>query len=447
MPADLTIYVGGQGYSGVIGADGKFSANDLPELGTCIYLPSDINSLVGHKDNDPVDLSSKVTLNYNDPATGTTRCWKLELYGNESQSHTYIKGRKVYVYKVMPSKIDGGTDTVPFRMQFTDKDGNVMVDSSFLATAKDQYRDYTTSFYYGSLNPDLLSVSVDLGDKTISRPVKLGTGKMRVRGNNDEIYASVSNETPKVDKANSGAILAGVAQSNTEYYINDSGVSADSDGVRLMVDSTLDDPLLTKYLDSKETDKGRFSYEFKYLDLVDTHNGNAYVTLGKGQKMNVFWPVPADAAANSEFKIVHFKGLDRDTDMDLNEMLEKYTPEELKGTVVTIDGQKFVKFTVDSFSPFALLYEKQTTQPTPDHNKDQGKTPAADDKGNKGPKGDNRTTNVTKTVAMRRAASKGSLVATGDTTIQAAPFALAGAALVAAGALLEHRRRSKRSDS
>ena len=29
--------------------------------------------------------------------------------------------------------------------------------------------------------------------------------------------------------------------------------------------------------------------------------------------------------------------------------------------VVTIENQKFVKFSVDSFSPFALLYEKENS--------------------------------------------------------------------------------------
>lgn len=32
-PMDLTIYTGGNGYTGVIGPDGTFSKNDLPEIG------------------------------------------------------------------------------------------------------------------------------------------------------------------------------------------------------------------------------------------------------------------------------------------------------------------------------------------------------------------------------------------------------------------------------
>ena len=36
---DITSYVGGNGYYGVIGEDGKFAENDLPEMGFYLTLP------------------------------------------------------------------------------------------------------------------------------------------------------------------------------------------------------------------------------------------------------------------------------------------------------------------------------------------------------------------------------------------------------------------------
>lgn len=461
VPADITIYAGGQGYSGVIGADGEFASNDLPELGARIVLPDDINDLLGNKEGEERDLSSIVTLKYNDPSTGTTRSWSLELYGSEGQSHMYINGRRVYVYRVMPSKIDGGSDTVPFRMQFTDADGNVMTDSGFLATDSDQYRDYATSFYYGSLNPDYLSVSVDVDGKTVTRPLKLGTGKLRVRGNNDETYTPISSEVPTVDRQNLGAILAGVAQEGTEYFINEGGVSADPTGVRLMVDSTLDDGLLTAYLDSKEIDKNRYSYGFKYLDLVDTHNGNAYVRMGEGQRLNVFWPVPSDAADDSDFRIVHFKGLDRNSNEDPNEMLKTHIPEELTGEVVTIEGQRYVKFTVDSFSPFALLYEKKgaSVKPSDSTGSGNGSDESNGESSTTKPSGsaekmDDMSSSLgtaeggsTEELAGRQPEDKGEKLAdTGDRSTSAVPIAALGIALVAVGVFAARRDRSGRKD-
>lgn len=46
-PMNLTVYVGGDGYDGVIGDDGKFAANDLPEIGFYLTLPDDINTMLG----------------------------------------------------------------------------------------------------------------------------------------------------------------------------------------------------------------------------------------------------------------------------------------------------------------------------------------------------------------------------------------------------------------
>ena len=49
----------------------------------------------------------------------------------------------------------------------------------------------------------------------------------------------------------------------------------------------------------------------QYLDLVDTANGNAVVTLGDGQNLTLYWPVPSDAADDSAFRIVHYTDMNR----------------------------------------------------------------------------------------------------------------------------------------
>lgn len=99
--------------------------------------------------------------------------------------------------------------------------------------------------------------------------------------------------------------------------------------------------------------------------------------MGAGQKMKIYWPVPADAKADTEFRIVHFVGLDRDADVDMSDLWTTHIPEEMKGKKVTIDGHSFVEFSVSSFSPFALLYEKDGTattnpDPAPSHSSSSG---------------------------------------------------------------------------
>ena len=362
-PMNLTVYVGGDGYHGVIGEDGKFAANDLPEIGFYITLPDDINAMLGGTDKNPVDLSDKLRLTSDDD-NGTMRSWSLELYSDESKSHVIENGRRVYIYKLR--RIDDGEENVP-RVQFTRADGSVMTESKFQALLTDQFRNYKISVYQGLLDEQIYQATLTTADgQTFTRPIKLGTGTLKVRGNNDTTYRAIENNTiPSVNPQEKDIMLVSTAQAGTQYYINNSGISVpSSDDVKLMVDHSLDDALLSAYINRTSNTEGKYSYQFRYLDLVDTSNGNTYVTMGAGQKMNLYWPVPSDAKSNSEFHIIHFKGIDRDSDVDVNELLTTRIPEELTCETVTIGGQKFVKFTVDSFSPFALLYEKDTSTPT-----------------------------------------------------------------------------------
>ena len=360
-PMNLTVYVGGDGYHGVIGDDGKFAANDLPEIGFYLTLPDDINARLGGTDENPVNLSDKLRLTPDDD-NGTMRSWSLELYSDESKSHVRENGRRVYVYKLR--QIDDGEETVP-RVQFTRADGSVMTESKFQALLTDQFRNYKISVYQGLLDEQIYKATLTADGQTFTLPIKLGTGTLKVRGNNDTTYRAIENNTiPSVNPQEKDIMLVSTAQTDTQYYINNSGISASSDGVKLMVDHSLDDALLSAYINRTSNTEGKYSYQFRYLDLVDTSNGNTYVTMGAGQKMNLYWPVPSDAKSNSEFHIIHFKGIDRDSDADVNELLTTRIPEELTCETVTIGGQKFVKFAVDSFSPFALLYEKDTSTPT-----------------------------------------------------------------------------------
>ena len=361
-PMNLTVYVGGDGYHGVIGADGKFAANDLPEIGFYLTLPDDINAMLGGTDENPVDLSDKLQLTLDDD-NGTMHSWSLEMYSDESKSRVMENGHRVYVYKLR--QIDDGEETVP-RVQFTRADGSVMTESKFQALLTDQFRNYKISVYQGLLDEQIYKATFTTADgQTFTRPIKLGTGTLKVRGNNDTTYRAIENNTiPSVNPQEKDIMLVSTAQTDTQYYINNSGISASSDGVKLMVDHSLDDALLSAYINRTSNPEGKYSYQFRYLDLVDTSNGNTYVTMGAGQKMNLYWPVPSDAKSNSEFHIIHFKGIDRDSNVDVNELLTTRIPEELTCETVTIGGQKFVKFAVDSFSPFALLYEKDMSTPT-----------------------------------------------------------------------------------
>ena len=108
--------------------------------------------------------------------------------------------------------------------------------------------------------------------------------------------------------------------------------------------------------------------EVKYLDLVDVNNSNAWVSSSEGS--DVFWPYPSGTGEDTEFTLLHFKGLHREYGMDgegnLNDQIAASEVEK-----VTIEQtEKGIWFHVGAsgFSPFALLWDEDHDTPsvTPD---------------------------------------------------------------------------------
>ena len=108
--------------------------------------------------------------------------------------------------------------------------------------------------------------------------------------------------------------------------------------------------------------------EVKYLDLVDVNNSNAWVSSSEGS--DVFWSYPSGTGEDTEFTLLHFKGLHREYGMDgegnLNDQIAASEVEK-----VTIEQtEKGIWFHVGAsgFSPFALLWDEDHNTPsvTPD---------------------------------------------------------------------------------
>ena len=167
----------------------------------------------------------------------------------------------------MPSKIDGTDQQIPLRMQFTDKAGNVIVDSKFPVSETDQFRDYKVDFYFGELDSKLYNVTIQINGSIQTYPVILNSGSLRVRGNKDQTYREISYTKLGVDPENKDVLLVEAAQNDTQYFINQGGVNADPSGVKMLVDHSLDDALLTAYLDQNKNAEGKYAYQFRYLDL------------------------------------------------------------------------------------------------------------------------------------------------------------------------------------
>jgi uncharacterized repeat protein (TIGR02543 family) len=98
-------------------------------------------------------------------------------------------------------------------------------------------------------------------------------------------------------------------------------------------------------------------YEFKYLDLVNSNDGNARLSLkNANDKVTIYWPYPddisSDTASNYTFQVLQFAGLDRSYTVSGSASLANVDVENLEFDC-TENG---IKFETSSFSPFVLLW-------------------------------------------------------------------------------------------
>ena len=159
-----------------------------------------------------------------------------------------------------------------------------------------------------------------------------------------------------------------MADAGTTYFVNDKDVQLeDTSGVRLMVDELIDQDILVHYIQEERADElpdGNVKFQQRYFDLVDINNGDAYLTLGDGCAVTVYWPVPADYDNSKEACIYHFDGVDRDyNNGDVVAQIEELIT--IKPELVTVNGTDYFEFTTASFSPFVLAYAVETEEPEP----------------------------------------------------------------------------------
>ena len=365
QPAAMTIYTGGNGYTGVVTDEkgdivgANTEGNGLPEPGFYFTLPYKMDQAIktaADGEGNAADLSQYLTITAEaDDGTGTSkdRSWSIQLYDPTGTSD--VNGK--YVYSFEPAE---GQD--PVRMQFIDAEGNITISDVFeIETAL--YQEYVMSLYQGSVQADTVKAVVSIENQPdLTSAVGLVDSTLTIRGVTGEevttpIEATVSDPVK--------TITAATGNQAPSYYINGSQILvSNQSAVQLLVDEIVNSELEdgTKVQDAlldkaKEELPANATYEFKYLDLVDTSNGNVWVTMGKNDSLTVYWPYPDGTSKEDSFTIVHYKGLDREFDLsDLNEQnvtLEVYSTEngKLKAT------DQGLMFTVNSFSPFVLAYD------------------------------------------------------------------------------------------
>ena len=364
-PADITIYTGGTGYGGVTNADGTIiddtSGSGLPKPGYHITLPAGLAAELGLKDG--TDLANALSFSYSgiDTLTGqtVTRAWDMSCAG--VYSNTPLR----YVYSL---NADTVTDT-EVRLLFKDAGGNVKENDQIDMSANAPSAEYTMTINPGGLDQKAIKAVFTVnGGQPVERSVFIDTGTLTIRSITDPDREVT---TPIVANGESvtGSTIIAQAGNGVTYHVNESEVPVAAERVHLLVDEVSDNQEFNQALgedaisEVKEDEALHASltnpmYDLAYLDLVDAENGNAVVTVESGE-LTIHWPVPADAAEDSDFYVVHYHdGMDRETAVDQDALAGvENTVQEVEKT----ENGQYITFKTSTFSPFALVYEKTST--------------------------------------------------------------------------------------
>ena len=404
-PADITIYTGGDGYESVVTGSGNSqvgtASDGLPEPGFYVELPAALNQFmienakqediteVEIKDENGnvtgtqkvVDLSDYLSFTYDD-GQGNIRLWKLERYDNQTGNDSMAYSR--YIYRILPAVVD--EETIPIRLQFEAPDGTLTTSDDFTIQLDGLFQEYGMSIYPGALNQDMVQAQITLDNKDMYYDTVVDKGKLTVRGVTDQ--DTTTTEVVKGD-APAGEVedITAHVPGDTQFYINESQLEvADPSKVELLVDSIVPDEnntLQNSAISQFDEITSSQQVQLNYLDLVDTSNGNAWVTAS--EPITVYWPYPEGTDQSDTFYIVHYEDLDRNDNNAL--ATGDYTMELYSADQGNLENTpQGIKITVESFSPFALFWGESgdpdwpPVDPDPDPDPDPNPDPDPGDK-------------------------------------------------------------------
>lgn len=363
-PADIVIYAGGDEKGNNVAP-----GTNLPEPGFFVTLPLAAEQALRDKTGDieQVDLSSYLTF-----TDANENIWGLEPFCGEE----YSKENGHFLYRLVPVEVHNGQKKI--EMQFYDEELGTQIRQSEFDITNALQQEYAMTIYPGEI-PAVDPVAVlKAADQEIGKyGIDVTSGKLIIRGTTGSLDTEPVVHTMPETQPEQISVYA--FSDDTEYFINQSELRVEPKNVALLIDHIVDgvyDQTL-KVLAGDVIDRIEVSpqkelrYQFRYLDLVDTSMGNTWVTASKPLK--VIWPYPDDTDKNDNFTIIHYKGLDRDYNLEdmaklergKDYVLEVYTTDQINenepsGEVTyheltrTDSGLCFV---ADGFSPYVLIWE------------------------------------------------------------------------------------------
>lgn len=322
-PADITVYVGGEAYEGTVDEGGQIAsgASGLPEPGFRVDLPESMGDVA------VTDLVFK--------EKSGTRSWHFETYDGQPDTE---------VYRLVPTE---GQD--PTRVQFTTPEGNVVVSDEF-TVGLEVNTSFEMALYKGEGATAVGDIVVEYDGKTYavdSSP----TGTLTVRGTEDPQFATVDDAAAGAEPE--AGEPAATDEDGTVYAINGGDVEvADDSDVALLFDDIIhhegadrEQALEERAVEELGGEASDYGMDFKYLDLVDIANGNAWVAAtdenGDPTDVTVYWPLPEGADPDT-VQVLHFEGLHREMDSDdIDAAIADATVTEVAGAKVEDDHVVF----------------------------------------------------------------------------------------------------------
>ena len=349
-PADVTSYEGGDGgYDGVVDEDNsKVEGENSPSL------PHPMFYIDAPEGVDPAGL-------------------------------TFVNGDKVWTVK--EDGLDGdetnprmlyhfveGAEQEPVRVTYTYVNHETQEETTVTSDNLDKLKNVADVYTY--LRIDLYAGENDLSDvkasiNGTSYAIKAESGQLTVRAveadNPSDVTSDIQATAPVEDGTADTAVA--VEPANTIYTLNDTEVKLPEDSnPSLLFDNIIDDSVnRTAALEAKadqklNADADDYNYEIMYLDLVDTNNGNAWITSSEGT--DIYWDYPEGTDRNTDFEILHFTGLHREdsetTDSGFEiEDLESISMDEIENVTIKEKTDDYIVFHVTeaNFSPYAIAWE------------------------------------------------------------------------------------------
>lgn len=275
---------------------------------------------------------------------------------------------------------DGDTQ-LPFTVKYYDSDN----------------QEITSDRYYGDFTAKIvLADGVEAEDITVNgKSITLENGMLRIRyvssfteaSNNalttDALSYTDDSKTQMKNQAEDSGKPSVLLPEDTTIYLNGNknyAYPAKTDcQIALLFDELL--PVssggsnqdyidaLTAHAADKGFDLSEKESQFRYLDLVDVNDSNAWVSSSKG--CDVFWPYPDGTDSSTEFQLLHFEGLHREYRMEGQDSLEEQIAASAVSSVEieTTDAGVWFHIPESGFSPFALIWsaDEGGTEPEPSY--------------------------------------------------------------------------------